>query len=97
MAVLVDAVSWFPSEAAAEALKAEFHRVPSSPSTRTYLNRVLSALRRLSPDLAVQALVSLAADRKLSPRWRRKFEEAAWGRRAGDGLPAGSAAAATGN
>ena len=44
MATLVRAVSFFPSEAAAEALKAEFYRVPSSPATRTYLNEVLAQL-----------------------------------------------------
>lgn len=44
MAVLVRAVSFFPSEAAAEALKAELYRIPSSPATRTYLNEVLQSL-----------------------------------------------------
>lgn len=78
MAVLVRAVALFASEAAADALKAEFHRVPSSPSTRSYLNEVLQALTQLPADLAGEALRSLACDRKLSLKWRRRCEEAAW-------------------
>ena len=78
MTVLVRAVSFFPSEAAADALKAEFHRVPSSPATRTYLNEVLRALMGLPAPLARDALKALADDKKLSVKWRRRFEEAAW-------------------
>jgi hypothetical protein len=78
MASLVRAISFFPSEAAAEALKAEFYRVPSSPATRTYLNEVLQALIRLPAPLSREALTTLADDKKLSVKWRRRFEEAAW-------------------
>lgn len=78
MTVLVRAVSFFPSEAAAEALKAEFYRVPSLPATRTYLNEVLRALVQLPGSLAREALQTLAEDKKLSVKWRRRFEEAAW-------------------
>lgn len=78
MAILVRAVSFFPSEAAADALKAEFHRVASSPATRTYLNQVLRALMDLPVSLAREALKGLADDKKLSIKWRRRFEEAAW-------------------
>ncbi len=78
MAVLVRAVSFFPSEAAAEALMAEFYRVPSSPATRTYLNEVLRSLMQLSAPLSREALRTLAYDKKLSVKWRRRFEEAAW-------------------
>ncbi len=78
MAVLVRAVSFSPSEAAADALKAEFYRVPSSPATRTYLNEVLRALMGLPAPLSREALETLAADKKLSVKWRRRFEEAAW-------------------
>ena len=78
MAVLVRAVSFFPSEAAADALKAEFYRVPSSPATRTYLNKVLRALIQLPAPLSRKALISLAEEKKLSVKWRRRFEEAAW-------------------
>ncbi len=59
MAVLVRAVSLFPSEAAADALKAEFYRVPSSPATRTYLNEVLRALMVLPVPLSREALRTL--------------------------------------
>ncbi len=79
MADLVRAVSLVPSEAAAEALKAEFYRVPSSPATRTYLNEVLRSLSRLPTPVARDAFQTLADDKKLSPKWRRRFEEAAWG------------------
>jgi hypothetical protein len=78
MAVLVRAVSFFPSEAAAGALKAEFYRVPSSPTTRTYLNEVLRALIDLPAPLSRETLKTLADDKKLSVKWRRRFEEAAW-------------------
>ncbi len=78
MAVLVRAVSFFPSEAAADALKAEFYRVPSSPATRTYLNEVLRALTGLPAPLSREALKALADDNKLSVKWRRRFEEVAW-------------------
>jgi hypothetical protein len=78
MTALVRAVSLFPSEAAAEALKAEFYRVPSSPATRTYLNEVLRALMRLPQPLSGEALKTLADDNKLSVKWRRRFEEASW-------------------
>jgi hypothetical protein len=78
MAVLVRAVSFFPSEAAADALKAEFYRVRSSPATRTYLNQVLRALMDLPVPLSREALNTLADDEKLSVKWRRRFEEAAW-------------------
>ncbi|MGH7151441.1 MAG: hypothetical protein ACREIU_12125 [Planctomycetota bacterium] len=78
MAVLVRAVSDLRSEAAAEALKAEFRRVRSSPATRTYLGEVLLALRRLPPPLASEALAALAVDRTLSVKWRRRLEEVAW-------------------
>jgi len=77
MVVLARAVSLFPSEAAAEALKAEFYRVPSSPATRTYLNEVLRSLSQLPTPLAREALRTLADDKKLSLKWRRRFEEAA--------------------
>lgn len=77
MATLVRAVSCFPSEAAAEALKAEFYRVPSSPATRTYLNEVLRALTQLPAPLARSALQALVEDKTLSVKWRRRFEEAA--------------------
>ncbi len=78
MAVLVRAVSFFPSEAAADALKAEFYRVRSSPATRTYLNQVLRALMDLPVPLSREALKNLADDAKLNVKWRRRFEEAAW-------------------
>ena len=78
MTVLVRAVSFFPSEAAADALKAEFCRVRSSPTTRTYLNEVLRALMGLPAPLARDALKALADDKKLSVKWRRRFEETAW-------------------
>ena len=78
MATLVRAVSFFPSEAAAEALKAEFYRVPSSPATRTYLNEVLRALIQLPAPLSRKTLTTLAEDKKLSVKWRRRFEESAW-------------------
>lgn len=78
MATLARAVSFFPSEAAAEALKAEFYRVPSSPATRTYLNEVLRALSQLPAPSSREALMSLADDKKLSVKWRCRFEEAAW-------------------
>lgn len=75
---LVRAVSFFPSAAAAEALKAEFYRVPSSPATRTYLYEVLRSLMQLPAPLSREALKALAHDKKLSVKWRRRFEEAAW-------------------
>jgi len=78
MAALVRTVSFFPSEAAADALKAEFYRVPSSPATRTYLNEVLRKLIKLPAPLSREALKTLADDKKLSVKWRRRFEEAAW-------------------
>ena len=78
LAVLVRAVSFFPSEAAADALKAEFYRVPSLPATRTYLNEVLRAMMDLPAPLSREALTTLADDEKLSVKWRRRFEEAAW-------------------
>ena len=78
MTILVRAVALFPSPAAAEALKAEFHRVPSSPATRTYLNEVLRSLIRLPVPLAREALEALSEDKKLSVKWRRRFEEASW-------------------
>ena len=73
MAVLVRAVSFFPSEAAADALKAEFYRVPSSPASRTYLNEVLRALMELPAPLSREALKTLAHDKKLSVKWWRRF------------------------
>jgi hypothetical protein len=79
MAVLVRAVSFFPSAAAAEALKGEFYRVPSSPATRTYLNEVLQSLMRLPAHLSYEALEALACDKRLSVKWRRRFEEALHG------------------
>lgn len=78
MAGLVRAISFFPSEAAAEALKAEFYRVPSSPATRSYLNEVLRSLMQLPAPLSRETLKTLADDKKLSVKWRRRFEEAAW-------------------
>jgi len=78
MAILVRAVASFPSSAAAEVLKAEFYRVPSSPATRTYLNEVLRALTLLPEPLSHQALTALANDQTLSVKWRHRFEEAAW-------------------
>ncbi len=78
MAVLVRAVSFVPSEAAAEALMAEFYRVPSAPATRTYLNEVLRSLMQLPVPLSREALQTMAHDMKLSVKWRRRFEEAAW-------------------
>lgn len=78
MAVLVRAVSFYPSKEAAEALKGEFYRVPSSPATRTYLNEVLQSLMRLPAHLSCDALEALAGDKRLSVKWRRRFEEASW-------------------
>jgi hypothetical protein len=78
MAVLARAVARFPSKAAADALQAEFYRVPSTPATRTYLNTVLHALTMLPADLAAEALQELARDSKLSSKWRRKIEEVRW-------------------
>src|SRR5205809_381085 len=66
------AVSHFPSKAVAEALRAEFYRVPSSPVTRTYLNEVLESLMRLLAPLSREALEALADDEKLSVKWRRR-------------------------
>lgn len=62
MATLVRAVSFFPSEAAAETLRAEFYRVPSSPATRTYPNEVLQAITQLPEPLSRKALTALAGD-----------------------------------
>ena len=78
MTRLIRAVSFFPSPAAAEALKAEFYRVPSSPATRAYLNEVLRSLTRLPTPLARGTLKALAEDRTLSAKWRRRVEETAW-------------------
>ncbi|HZF07906.1 MAG TPA: hypothetical protein VFE33_03860 [Thermoanaerobaculia bacterium] len=78
MTALIDAVALVPSAAAAEALKNEFLRVPSSRSTRTYLNEVLRAITHLSPPWVDQALSGLMDDKRLSPKWRRRAEEVAW-------------------
>ncbi|MCI0588337.1 MAG: hypothetical protein L0323_16015 [Planctomycetes bacterium] len=77
MGVLVSAVSRIPSEAAAEALKAEFLRVRSTPATRSHLGEVLRAIERLPARLASEALFDLAEDERLSVKWRRRLEEAA--------------------
>jgi len=78
MATLVREVACFASVAAAGALQDEFHRVPSSPATRTYLYEVLRALTKLPPPLARDALRTLADDERLSVKWRRRFEEELW-------------------
>ena len=78
MTELLRAVSLFPSAAAAEAVAAEFHRVPASASTRSYLNVVLETLTRFPSQLAGEILQRLAADRRLSLKWRRRCEEATW-------------------
>jgi hypothetical protein len=78
MTELLRAVSFFPSAAAAEAVAAEFHRVASSASTRSYLNVVLETLTRFPSPLAGEVLQRLAADTRLSPKWRRRCEEATW-------------------
>jgi hypothetical protein len=43
-----------------------------------YLNEVLRALMELPAPLSREALKTLADDKKLSVKWRRRFEEAAW-------------------
>jgi hypothetical protein len=78
MATLVRAVSFLPSEAATEALKAEFYRVPSSPATWTYLNEVLRAAHPASSALSHKALTTLADDESSAENDSVDSREAAW-------------------
>ena len=75
MAKLIDAISGVPSRIAAEAVKSEFYRIPSTASSRTYHYEILRALRRFPPPLALEALEDLARDTNLSIRWRRRIQE----------------------
>jgi hypothetical protein len=73
---VVQALRAFPTRQAMDALTAELRRVPSTPSTRGYLNAVLEALTGFPGDLVCDRLGALAADKSFSVKWRKKFEAA---------------------
>jgi hypothetical protein len=73
---VVRALGAFPTRETMDALTAELRRIPSTSSTRGYLNAVLEALTRFPDDLVCDRLAELSADRSFSIRWRRKFEGA---------------------
>jgi hypothetical protein len=75
---VVRALGSFRCRQAADALTAELHRVPSSNTTRRYLDAVLGALTSLPDDLVRERLVTLCADRSFSPKRRKKFQTALW-------------------
>ena len=74
LAPVVRALGAFPTHEALDALTAELRRVPSTSSTRGYLNAVLAALTEFPDDLVCDRLAELSADKSFSIRWRRKFE-----------------------
>ena len=73
---VVHALRAFHAREAMDALTAELRRIPSTNSTRGYLNAVFEALTRFPDDLVRDRLAELPADRSFSFRWRRKFEGA---------------------
>lgn len=73
--VIVEQLSQFHHEAAADALLAEFRRVRSSNTTRRYLNCVLRCLSHFPGRLVDAGLAELAADTSFSPKLRAKFRE----------------------
>ena len=78
---MVHALDTFRSREAVDALTDELHRVRASNATRRYLDEVLSTLALLPGELAQDRLMELSGDRSFSVKWRRKFENAAWGLR----------------
>lgn len=57
--IVADHLASFPHESAAEALLAELRRVPSSNTTRRYLDRVLRSLKRMPAELVEGGLREL--------------------------------------
>ena len=76
LAQVVRALGAFPTREALDALTAELRRIPSTSSTRGYLNAVLAALTGFPDDLVCDRLAELSADKSFSIRWRRKFQGA---------------------
>jgi hypothetical protein len=73
---VVRALGAFPTREAMDALTAELRRIPSTSSTRGYLNAVLEALTGFPDDLVCDTLAELSVDKSFSIRWRRKFQGA---------------------
>jgi len=76
LAPVVRALGAFPTREAMDALTAELRRIPSTRSTRGYLNAVLEALTSLPDDLVCDRLAELFADKSFSIGWRRRFQGA---------------------
>jgi len=61
----------------AAALVGELRRVPSSNTTRRYLDTVITTLRRMPADMVQELFLELAGDSAFSYRMRAKFRAAA--------------------
>jgi hypothetical protein len=74
--MVVSSLGMVHTKAAVSLLVEELHRVPSTNTTRGYLNTVLGALTRLPRALWEPELLKMAQDTCFSPKWRAKFEAA---------------------
>lgn len=74
---IVEALAEFADPRCADVLAAELRRLPSSNTTRRYLDAVISALIRLPSSIVGARLEELAADTSFSSRMRAKLAGAA--------------------
>ena len=74
---IVETLGEFADPRCADVLVAELHRLPSSNTTRRYLDAVIVALTRLPPSIVGARLRQLADDASFSYRMRSKFADAA--------------------
>ena len=79
LGVVVENVGGFQNAQCAAALFAELRRLPSSNTTRRYLDSVISTLVRFSADMVQESFWELSGDSAFSYKMRAKFKAAAEG------------------
>lgn len=79
LGVVVENLGEFQNARCAAELFAELRRVPSSNTTRRYLDSVIRTLVRFPPDIVRESFWKLSGDSAFSPKMRAKFRAAAEG------------------
>jgi len=75
--IVVESLAAFRDPRCATALFGELRRVPSSNTTRRYLDTVIASLTRLPADMVQERFSALSRETAFSYKLRAKFRDAA--------------------
>ncbi len=73
LALIAEALGYFPTKATVDALASELRRVKGSGSTRGYLRRIIDTLEKFPAQLIDEQIEELSSDPRVGTRFRQRL------------------------